>query len=77
MLFRYHRQFISVSSKRYLSKKSQQEYIHSVLADYFLGKWGGGKKKPYTFTLRSLGQVDLDKHQFRSDADRKVMLLNP
>ena len=34
----YHRQFIAVAKKRYLRDATHNEYIHSLLADYFLGK---------------------------------------
>ncbi len=34
----YHRQFIAVARKRYLHDSGHNKYIHSLLADYFLGK---------------------------------------
>jgi hypothetical protein len=68
----YHRQFIDAVTQRYLVQLQHRQYIHSILADYFLGKWGGGTKKPYYFTpgLKAmLGRKEKFEH-----ADRKVPL---
>ena len=56
----YHRQFIAVSRQRYLSEQNHRIRTHSVLADYYLGTWGGGRAKPVEGTDAS--------------ADRKVPL---
>ena len=56
----YHRQFISVSRQRYLSDSTHRVRTHSMLADYYLGTWGGGRAKPVDGTTIS--------------ADRKVPL---
>ena len=44
--FWYHRQFIEVSRQRYL-QQPQSSTVHSNIAEYFLGKWSDGKKKPF------------------------------
>lgn len=45
-------------------------YFHSMIADYFLGIWGGGKPKPFKYT-------EIQRHRFNltdkeGAADRKV-----
>ncbi|ESO12420.1 hypothetical protein HELRODRAFT_124792, partial [Helobdella robusta] len=46
----YHRQFIFVAKRRYLNDLGHKLYIHSSLAHYFQGTWGGGKEKPFKCT---------------------------
>lgn len=45
-------------------------YFHSMIADYYLGIWGGGNPKPFKFT-------EIQRHRFNladkeGAADRKV-----
>ncbi len=45
-------------------------YFHSMMSDFFLGKWGGGTPKPFKFT-------EIQKHRFglkskESEADRQI-----
>ncbi|CAH1801103.1 unnamed protein product [Owenia fusiformis] len=47
----YHRQFIEVAKKLYLSD-SVKKNVHSELADMFLGVWSNGKKKELYLTKR-------------------------
>ncbi|CAH1801106.1 unnamed protein product [Owenia fusiformis] len=47
----YHRQFIEVAKKLYLSN-SVKTSVHSELADMFLGVWSNGKKKELYLTKR-------------------------
>ena len=68
----YHRQFIDVVNQRYLTQLQHRQYIHSILADYFMGKWGGGVKKPYRLSPRLMGMLN-QKEPF-AHADRKVPL---
>ena len=66
----YHRQFISVAKERYFAVLPHKLYIHSSLAHYFLGTWGGGKNKPFRY---SLAQVELlQLQEGASTADRKA-----
>lgn len=44
--FWYHRQFIEVCRERYL-QGHQHSVIHCNMAEYFLGKWSNGEKKPF------------------------------
>ncbi len=113
----YHRQFIAVAKRRYLKDPAHNQYIHSLLADYFLGEqdvnganevskfallrrrqapgrlglplilfaclhfvasmliagtWGGGKKKPFSYSEKHMKQLRLSL--VHSEADRKVPL---
>ena len=43
----YHRQFIETATERYLPPDAAKK-LHRTLADYFLGTWSGGYKKPFT-----------------------------
>ncbi|XP_064619858.1 NACHT and WD repeat domain-containing protein 2-like [Lineus longissimus] len=66
----YHRQFGEVATQRYLSNPDMKKYIHSLMADFFVGKWGGGKGKPFKFTDHQMKRFGLDKRE--SEADRLV-----
>ena len=55
VIYWYHRQFIEVATDRYLRAKQE---VHSKLADYFVGKWSNGARKPY---------VDKDKQTVLED----------
>ncbi|KAF2357626.1 P-loop containing nucleoside triphosphate hydrolase [Trinorchestia longiramus] len=66
----YHRQFKEAAVKRYFNNQNMAIYIHSMIADYFLGIWGGGVPKPFKYT-------EIQKHRFNLKskdglADRKV-----
>ncbi|XP_077984718.1 NACHT domain- and WD repeat-containing protein 1-like [Glandiceps talaboti] len=43
----YHRQFIEAARDRYIKDDKIAKKLHSVLAEYFLGTWSHGIKKPY------------------------------
>ncbi len=49
VIFWYHRQFIEAAHARYLSDEEQSQYIHGVMADYYLGTWSKMKKKPFKY----------------------------
>ena len=68
----YHRQFISVVEKRYLVNNKHKRYIHSSLADYFRGEWGGGVKKPFSYSTDQVKFLDLKETIGKED--RKVPL---
>ncbi|KAL2749964.1 NACHT and WD repeat domain-containing protein 2 [Vespula maculifrons] len=66
----YHRQFRDTAKERYFKNMNMAMYFHSMIADYYLGIWGGGKPKPFKYT-------EIQRHRFNlADkeglADRKV-----
>ena len=66
----YHRQFKVAAFKRYFKDWEETRYFHSLMADYYLGKYSGGVPKPFTFT-------EIQKHRFglkskNSEADRQL-----
>jgi len=63
VLYWYHTAFIGVARGRYLSSDSQRRYVHSTLAHYFLGSWGGGRKKPFQYSGKQLLYMSLKKHR--------------
>ncbi|TPP58913.1 hypothetical protein FGIG_08899 [Fasciola gigantica] len=44
VVFWYHRQFIEAAQQYFFSNLAFKRKIHSIMADYFLGKWAGQKK---------------------------------
>ena len=69
----YHRQFIFVARDRYLADIGHRLYIHTSLAHYFLGTWGGGKCKPFTYSPTQMALMS-SIHDKNDLADRKVPL---
>ncbi|KAL8578633.1 hypothetical protein ACOMHN_007091 [Nucella lapillus] len=66
----YHRQFLDAARERYFRNLNFASSIHSNMADYFLGLWGGGTPKPFEYS-------DLQRQRFhladtKGEADRKV-----
>ncbi|KAK9887312.1 hypothetical protein WA026_021621 [Henosepilachna vigintioctopunctata] len=66
----YHRQFRDAAKERYFKNMNMATYFHSMIADYFLGIWGGGVPKPFKYT-------EIQRHRFNLTdkegvADRKV-----
>lgn len=66
----YHRQFKDTAKERYFKNMNMAIYFHSMIADYYLGIWGGGIPKPFKFT-------EIQRHRFgladkEGSADRKV-----
>ena len=66
----YHRQFRDAARDRYFKTDADTVYFHSMMADFFLGKYGGGNPKAFKFT-------EIQKHRFNlkskeSEADRQV-----
>jgi len=67
----YHRQFDEVSRERYFRNVNHMADLHSKLADYFLGIWGGGVAKPFDYTELQRQRFGLDSTT-GSECDRKV-----
>eukprot|EP00106_Octopus_bimaculoides_P010882 XP_014778324.1 PREDICTED: NACHT and WD repeat domain-containing protein 2-like [Octopus bimaculoides] len=68
----YHRQFIDAAKERYLKNLNFVSEIHSNLAEYFIGTWGGGIPKPFEYSELQRQRFNLDdKH---GEGDRKVPL---
>ena len=63
MLYWYHTAFIGVARRRYLSSSTQRRHVHSSLAHYFLGSWGGGRKKPFQYSRKQLLYMSLKKNR--------------
>ena len=66
----YHRQFKDAAKERYFKTDYDYNYFHSMMSDFFLGKYGGGIPKAFKFT-------EIQKHRFNlkskdSEADRQV-----
>ncbi|XP_043470617.1 NACHT and WD repeat domain-containing protein 2 [Leptopilina heterotoma] len=66
----YHRQFRDTAKERYFKNMNLATYFHSMIADYYLGIWGGGRPKPFKYT-------EIQRHRFNLTdkegvADRKV-----
>jgi len=66
----YHRQFASVCRERYLRNVNVVLATHSLLADYFLGVWGGGVLKPFDYSNQQRQRFGLESTH--AEADRKV-----
>ena len=49
-LWRIFFQFGAVAKSRYLNLRSSKVYMHTVMADYFGGKWSNGKNKPFQYS---------------------------
>ncbi|XP_077984721.1 NACHT domain- and WD repeat-containing protein 1-like [Glandiceps talaboti] len=47
VIYWYHRQFTEAARDRYISDGYTRNLIHAKLADYFMGVWANGTKKPY------------------------------
>ena len=69
VFFWYHRQFIETARKRYLSDAGFKAEIHSLMADYYLGKWFR-VKKPFKYTAEQMKRVGASSPD--SEADRRI-----
>ena len=66
----YHKQFRAAAKDRYFKTTDDTSYFHKMMAEFFLGLWGGGTPKPFKFT-------EIQKHRFGlkskdSEADRQI-----
>ena len=69
----YHRQFSMAARERYLRPDADFALrIHRTSADYFSGRWGGGREKPFRFADAQLKRFGLT--EAAGKADRKVPL---
>ena len=50
ILFIFKRQFRETAKEMYFKNQNMAHYFHSMIADYFLGIWGGGTPKPFKYT---------------------------
>lgn len=66
----YHRQFIEAARERYFKNVNYVSEIHSNIAEYFLGIWGGGRPKPFEYTEHQ--RKMFQKEQKGGESDRKV-----
>jgi len=64
----HHGEFKRVTEDRYLSDPQQVLYIHSILADYFQGKWAD-KAKPFRCTKQ---QIQMAAEQLESAVQQSV-----
>lgn len=69
VIFWYHRQFIEASSERYFKNINFLNEIHSNIADYFVGIWGG---KPKPFEYSELQRMRFGLSETKGESDRKV-----
>ena len=69
VFFWYHRQFFETAKKRYLQDPSLKVEIHSLMADYYLGKWHG-VKKPFKYTPAQMKKVEASSPD--CEADRRI-----
>ena len=46
----FYRQFKEAAKERYFKNLNQAIYFHSMIAEYFMGTWGGGRPKPFKYT---------------------------
>ncbi|XP_071108697.1 NACHT and WD repeat domain-containing protein 2-like [Haliotis cracherodii] len=70
VIFWYHRQFIDAARERYFKNLNFVSAMHSEMADYFLGTWGGGRPKPYEYSELQRQRFFLD--ETKGESDRKV-----
>jgi len=75
VLYWYHTAFIGVARRRYLSSATQRRHVHSTLAQYFLGSWGGGRKKPFQYSRKQLLYMSLKKNRQPSQRSRYYWLI--
>lgn len=66
----YHRQFIEAARERYFKNLNYVSEIHSNIAEYFLGIWGGGRPKPFEYTEQQ--RKMFQKMEKGGESDRKV-----
>ena len=66
----HHTQFREAAKLRYLSQPKDVAYCHGMMADFFLGTYGGGNPKAFRYT-------EVQRHRFglkskEAEADRQV-----
>ena len=63
----YHRQFIETTRTRYLSNSQFSARIHTNMADFFLGTWGGGKAKPFQYSQSQIKRFGIQSTHCQED----------
>ncbi|XP_071144810.1 NACHT and WD repeat domain-containing protein 2-like [Mytilus edulis] len=58
VIYWYHRQFIEAAQDRYCKGETSVTNLHTALANYFLGTWANGNKKPYVNSSNETGLAD-------------------
>ncbi|VDI78486.1 Hypothetical predicted protein, partial [Mytilus galloprovincialis] len=58
VIYWYHRQFFEAAQDRYCKGETSVTNLHTALADYFLGTWANGNKKPYVNRSNETGLAD-------------------
>lgn len=73
----YHRQFRQVARERYLRNEETIEMIHANMAEYFMGVWGGGRKKPFRYSafLKTRLALTLDDGEEDRDVPEQPLIL--
>ena len=66
----YHKEFKDAAKAHFLGDPKTCIKRHKMLADYFLGIWGDGKKKPYKHNSQQLNRISINEKS--GSADRKV-----
>ena len=66
----YHRQFHQVMRDRYLKDHEELLRTHSALADYYMGRWSRGRKKPFRYSVVLTRRLKMTTSD--SEADRKI-----
>lgn len=67
----HHRQFRQVMHDRYLKNQEDVIRTHSALADYYMGKWSKGRKKPFRYSALLAKHLKRDSST-EVEADRKI-----
>ena len=71
MVWRWsHHQLEAAIRKRYFKSVSNVRYFHTILAEFFLGRWAGGVEKPFEFTQHQRQKFGIKERE--GTADRKV-----
>ncbi|OAF67265.1 Leucine-rich repeat and WD repeat-containing protein [Intoshia linei] len=63
----YHKQFTHATREIYLSNENVGFSLHNILADYFLGTWANGVKKPFKYNLRQMERFNLKESTGMAD----------
>lgn len=66
----YHRQFIEAARERYFKNLNFVSGMHANISEYFLGIWGGGNPKPFTYSEQQRRMFHLS--DLNGESDRKV-----
>ena len=65
-----HKQLEVATRQRYFTRPSDNCHLHNCLSEFFLGRWAGGKEKPFDYTQHQRQKFNIK--ETRGVADRKV-----